>query len=137
GEHLGTGPSNFNSIAVAIVDGDGAAAGDIAGYAADEFYSGRTTIASAGQHPNENSWSFQWTAPAAGGGRVKLHRAAVEGNGAGGAGDGALTDPWGDDVFVGALTFDSSASALRHRDGDARWAFVGTAICLVIRRRRR
>ncbi len=136
GEHLGAGASNFNSFAVAIVDGEGAPGGDFSGYAADEFYSSRTTLVSAGQQPGENRWSFRWTAPTTPGTRVKLHIAAVDGNGADGAGGGTLTDPWGDDVFVGALTFDASATGERANEHDVRMAMLGM-VCLVGLRRRR
>lgn len=111
GEHRGAnaGGSNFNGIAVSILrKDDGSAAGEISGYAADVFYgSGPTTIASAGQRSGENRWTFQWTAPTTSVGIVTIHLGAVDGNGAEGAGGSqTLTDPWGDDVYVGALAID-------------------------------
>lgn len=50
------------------------------------------------------SWTFRWSAPAAGLGYVDMHLAGVDGNGA----DSVQLeqgDPLGDDVFVGALRF--------------------------------
>jgi hypothetical protein len=109
--------ANYNAIALAVVDAGGQAAGSIAGYAADELYeSGPATIVTAGQHPGRTSWSFTWTAPQAGTGTVAIHLAAVDGNGAGGT-VGTLTDPWGDDVFVGTLTIDDASLALRTPPG--------------------
>ena len=114
GEHLGAGPSNFNALAVAFVDDAGLPAGDLSGYAADEFYSGRTTIVSAGQHPGETRWSFVWTAPSAPGARVRLHLAAVDGNGASG---GGRRDA---DQSVGRRRVRRRALARVRRDGEKR-----------------
>jgi len=139
GEHRGAGASNFNSLAVAFVDPEGGPAGDIGGFAADEFYAGRTTIVSAGQHPGETTWKFRWTAPPQAGAPVKLHLAAVDGNGADGAGGGTLTDPWGDDVFVGSLTLGSGATATAptRRGGPAGTWIVAVAFAGLLCARRR
>jgi hypothetical protein len=135
GEHLGAGPSNFNAIAVAFLDPSGAPAGEISGYAADELYNGGpSTIVSAGQHPGVSKWSFKWTAPTTG--QVKLHMAAVDGNGANGEGGGTLTDPFGDDVFVGSLAFDGPTTSRRSRAFDPSLALFGVACVLGIRRRK-
>jgi hypothetical protein len=110
GEHEGlTSPqSNFNSLVLTIIDGSGQPAGSIAGYAAEEFYaSGPTTIASAGQQVGETSWTITWHAPAPSVGPVSIHLAAVDGNGANSGPNGTLTDPWGDDVFIGTLSLDA------------------------------
>ena len=117
GEHVGAGPSNFNGLTVVIVGANGAPAGEITGYAADEFYSGGpTTIVSAGQRPGENRWTFRWTAPTdASAGAVRVHLAAVDGNGANGEGGGTLTDPFGDDCFVGTLVLDPPSTSERRR----------------------
>jgi hypothetical protein len=132
GEHHGAGASNFNSVAVSVVAADGAPAGELSGYAADELYNGgATTIASAGQHPGENAWSFTWTAPADG--VATLHLAAVDGDGAGGAAGGTLTDPFGDDVFTGALTF-APAGPARPQSHDARAAIVFAGLFFAFRR---
>ncbi len=141
GEHLGAGASNFNSLAIAIVDAQGGPAGEMSGYAADEIYGGRTTIASMGQRPGQTSWSFKWTAPAAKDVAVKLHVAAVDGNGAGGAGGGTLTDPWGDDVFIGKLSFSaegatSTVGANAARNEGAPIGMLGFAIVFGLRRQR-
>jgi hypothetical protein len=131
GEHAGAGPSNFNALVVAFVGPDGAPAGEISGYAADEFYNaGAATIASAGQRPGENRWSFTWTAPESG--PATLHLAAVDGNGAGQTA-GTLTDPWGDDVFVGELRFDGGRAAGGSHDPGA--AFAGILVLLGLRSR--
>jgi hypothetical protein len=137
GEHagLGAGGANFNSLAVAILAPDGSAAGTIDA-TADEFYSGGdTTIVSIGQKPNETKWTFKWKAPAAAGVPVKIHIAAVDGNGAGGSGQSTLTDPWGDDVFVGALDVASTKAASREPTHDVRWA-MGVFLALGLLRRR-
>jgi hypothetical protein len=135
GEHRGAGASNFNSLVVQILASDGSPAGQISGYAPDEMYNGGpTTIASAGQQPGRNAWSFAWTAPDAG--RVTLHLAAVDGDGAGGEGEGTLTDPWNDDVFAGSLGFDAAGEAAREQGHDARAAIVAGAVLLGFRRRR-
>ena len=112
GEHEGLDAplANFNAIGVAVVDSGGDPAGSIAGYAAEDFYaSGPATIVSAGQALGATSWTFTWRAPATATGRVAIHVAAVDGNGANGGPNGTLTDPWGDDVFVGALSLDPPA----------------------------
>lgn len=139
GEHLGAGASNFNSLAIAIVDGKGGPAGEMSGYAADEIYGGRTTIASMGQRPGQTSWTFKWTAPAAETAVVNLHVAAVDGNGADGAGGGTLTDPWGDDVFVGKLSFKASGASPTigtKRFEGAPIGMLGFAMVLGLRRQR-
>jgi hypothetical protein len=139
GEHLGAGAANFNSIVVVIVGADGTPSGEISGYAADEIYNGgATTIASAGQKPGETAWSFTWTAPAEGAGAATVHIAAVDGNGANGEGGGTLTDPWGDDVFVGALTLEAGTRLVSAPPGhDARGAVISICCLVGLRRRTR
>jgi uncharacterized protein (TIGR03382 family) len=55
-------------------------------------------------------WTFDWTAPPAGSGPLRLHLAGVDGDG---AGDrlGRTGDPFGDDVFVAALDLTESGTA--------------------------
>jgi hypothetical protein len=105
GEHLGkqSSTANYNGLAIAFVDSKGNDAGTLSGYSPDDFYSpSAATITSAGTRVGVTRWTFRWTAPAKGSGPVTLHAAAVDGNAAGQS-SGTLTDPWGDDVFVGKL----------------------------------
>jgi len=104
GEHLGkqSSTANYNSLAIAFVDAKGNDAGVLSA-APDDFYpAGPATITSAGTRVGVTQWTFRWTAPAAGTGVITIHAAAVDGNAAGQS-SGTLTDPWGDDVFVGKL----------------------------------
>jgi hypothetical protein len=120
GEHEGLDSprSNYNAIALAIVDANDAAAGSITGYAAEEFYaSGDATIASKGQKVGETSWTFTWHAPDGDIGPVAMHLAAVDGNGANSGANGTLTDPWGDDVFVGALRLEGTSAPAASQQG--------------------
>ena len=97
-------------------------------------------------------WAFEFTAPGRGTGRVSLHLAGVDGDGAGPTGDTnavLFTDAAGDDVFVGAWriceagtdcdrtfddprrAFDSPAKgscAANHRRGDP----VATGLALLV-----
>lgn len=114
GEHAGLGSStaNFNGMAVVVVDGSGNIAGSLSGQA-DEFVGGGTQpLVTAGQKVGETKWVFRWTAPASNIGKVKIHLAAVDGDAAGGT-TGTLTDPWGDDVFVGALELGDGGAAMK------------------------
>jgi hypothetical protein len=113
-EYLGLGSplSNYNSIVLTAVDGARAPAGAFTGFAAAEYYTrGTNIIASAGRTPNETAWSFDWTAPAAGAGRIQLFIAVVDGNAANSTATATLTDPFGDDIALGTLTLSESAGA--------------------------
>jgi hypothetical protein len=143
GEHAGLDApnSNYNSIAVSVVDASGNPAGSISGYAAEDFYpSGPATIVSAGKTTGVTMWSFTWRAPAGGAGPVKVHIASVDGNGANSGATEALTDPWDDDVFVGALALDgpppSEVTASQQNVGFAAVAALA-AMWLTRRLRRR
>jgi hypothetical protein len=108
---LGSPLSNFNALAVSIVDPKGAPVGSMSGFAAEEFYSGwPTTIVSGGQRVGATSWSFQWIAGEAGAGPVSIFVAAVDGNGADSPPDQTLTDPFGDDVFVGTVSLEEGGA---------------------------
>ncbi len=144
GEHLGhdAPQANFNAVTIAIVDAHGAPVGSIDAPPDDFVTSGAATIANAGQKPGQMKWTFRWTAPDAGGGSVRIHVAAVDGNGAGQLGGGTLTDPWGDDVFTGALDLDeargaSAANARRSIDPFALAPAGGLAATLFFGMRRR
>jgi hypothetical protein len=116
GEHLGIGSprANYNSLALTIVQSNGAAAGFLSGYAPDDFYNGGdTTIASAGQKVGITAWSFTWTAPPAGTGPVTLYACVVDGNGANSPPTGTLTDPLGDDVYCSRLALTEAPAGLR------------------------
>lgn len=136
GEWKGIGSqANFNGLTVQVVDASGAPVGQLQAPADDFYATGAATIASAGQKTNQASWTFKWTAPPTGSGRIRIFVAAVDGNGAGKS-SGTLTDPFGDDVFTGAIAVDEGAQANRarqHREG----LLVGLlAVALRIRRRR-
>lgn len=109
---LGSPLSNYNSIAVTALDRTRAPAGAFSGFAAMDYYTrGTSIIASAGRAPNETSWAFDWTAPAAGAGRVQLFIAVVDGNAANSTATTTLTDPFGDDIALGTLTLSESPAA--------------------------
>ena len=115
GEHLGlsSGRSNFNGFALTVRDGQSRPAGNISGYAPEDFYQANAaTIITAGKVVGTTAWKFTWTAPAAGSGAVTFFIAMVDGNGANSPPTVTLTDPFGDDVAVGQLTLkDGSGSA--------------------------
>ncbi|HRI72252.1 MAG TPA: hypothetical protein PK156_48795 [Polyangium sp.] len=101
--------SNYNSVAVEVVDGKGYQAGSMGGFAAEDLYSGYpATIVTTGTKPNVTQWTFTWTAPPMGTGGVTMHVAGVDGNGANAGAGKTLTDPLNDDVFVAAVSFTES-----------------------------
>jgi hypothetical protein len=109
---LSAGRSNFNGMAMTIMDESGAVAGDFSGFAAEDFYvRGRSIIASSGTTVGVTEWSFRWTAPAAGRGEITLYLGVVDGNGANSPADVTLTDPFGDGVFIGYLAATESSAA--------------------------
>jgi hypothetical protein len=81
------------------------------------------------------SWSFTWTAPAAGAGNVTVHYAGVDGD--------CMMDSLNDDVKVGTITMGEGMASLRRRSSDANavaWVglfpVVGIAGARIRRRRR-
>jgi hypothetical protein len=112
GEHRGlnAGRSNLNGLALAFVDDAGIYQGELGGFDATEFFDGSGVLVSAGTRIAAADWTFEWTAPASGIGRVTLHLGLVDGNGAGSTGDLTRTDPFGDDVFMVAVRFDEGAN---------------------------
>lgn len=115
GEHLGlaSGRSNFNGFALTARDSQNRPAGNISGYAPEDFYQANaSTIITAGKVVGTTAWKFTWTAPSAGTGAVTFYIAMVDGNGASSPPTVTLTDPFGDDVAVGQVTLkDGSSSA--------------------------
>lgn len=104
--------SNFNGMAMTVMDEGGAVAGDFSGFAAEDFYvRGRSIIASSGTTVGAREWSFRWTAPEAGRGDITLYLGVVDGNGANSPADVTLTDPFGDGVFTGYLAATESGAA--------------------------
>jgi hypothetical protein len=104
--------SNFNGMAMTVMDESGAVAGDFSGFAAEDFYvRGRSIIASSGTTVGATEWSFRWTAPEAGRGEITLYLGVVDGNGANSPADVTLTDPFGDGVFIGYLAATESSAA--------------------------
>ena len=116
GEHAGTqsATANFNGLAMTVVDESGEPAGSLSGPADDFYSSGPATIVTSGQKVAQTKWSLRWRAPDTAIGAVTIHVAAVDGNAAGLSGD-TLTDPWDDDVFVGALALDAAAGKTAQR----------------------
>jgi hypothetical protein len=112
GEHAGLGSStaNFNGLAVSIVDAAGSMVGSLSGPADDFYGGGGTPLVTAGKKVGQTSWSFRWTAPERRSGPITIYIGAVDGNAAN-ATTGTLTDPWGDDVFTGALQLGDGATA--------------------------
>jgi len=140
GEHLGKASplSNYNGLVVELVDGRGFQAGSLGGFAAEDFYSGfPATIASAGTKPNVTQWTFAWTAPAVGTGKVSMHVAAVDGNGADSGPGATLTDPFHDDVFVATIEVSESPMGRRAPTGSAALACAMGIVLLSIDKRRR
>jgi hypothetical protein len=128
GESVGLGSplSNYNTLAISIVGPTGAPVGSMSGFAAEEFYTGwPTTIVSGGQRVGATSWTFQWIAGGPGAGAVTIFIAAVDGNGANSPPGQTLTDPFGDDVYVGTVLLEEgavTASADGASPGDPRRA---------------
>ncbi len=101
GEHLGGGAlANRNTFVLEIAGQDGTAYPGYSQFDEAELavHAGGTVIAAAGLEGRE-AWTFHWTAPAAGAGRLAIYAGAVD---ADGARDAVLprTDPLGDDVAV-------------------------------------
>jgi hypothetical protein len=112
--------SNFNGMAMTVMDESGAVAGDFSGFAAEDFYvRGRSIIASSGTTVGVTEWSFRWTAPEAGRGDITLYLGVVDGNGANSPADVTLTDPFGDGVFTGYLAATESSAAPASATGPA------------------
>lgn len=115
-EHRGlsSARSNFNGFAAVFLDGKKQHAGRVSGFAPDEYYaSGNALIASAGKTVGTATWSFTWTAPAAGAGALSFYIGMVDGNGADSPPTQTLTDPLGDDVITASLVLsDGSTAAL-------------------------
>ncbi|MEZ4401926.1 MAG: choice-of-anchor V domain-containing protein [Kofleriaceae bacterium] len=111
---LGATRSNFNGMAVSVLDGAGAGAGVIGGLAPGRFYArGTSIVATDSPTVNETSWTFTWTAPPAGTGPVGIYLGVVDGNGAGGTGVTTLTDPLGDDVATWSVILTEGGAAQR------------------------
>jgi len=130
--------SNYNSIVVEAVDGKGFQAGSMGGFAAEDLYSGYpATIVTTGTKPNVTQWKFTWTAPPAGAGKVTMHVAAVDGNGANAGAGKTLTDPLHDDVFVAAVAFTESPMGRRTPNrGGALACALGIVLAAGAKRRR-
>lgn len=115
GEHRGFGAvSNQNTFLAEVVTDADAPAGAFTAVDLDEFAlvdGGRVLAARAG---SETTWTFDWTAPAAGTGAVTFHLGVVDGDGAGNTAR-ASTDPVGDDVAVLALRLCESSAGCADR----------------------
>lgn len=93
--------SNFNGIAISMLDADGAPAGVIGGFDSGRFHThGPAVLASDTFTVDETSWKLSWTAPTDAAGPIAIDLGVVDGNGAGQAGTTTLTDPIGDDVVM-------------------------------------
>lgn len=98
GAHAGAGTANDqNGFIAELVDDGGAIAGTLAAPDSVELLDDGRVVAGEGERAT--SWTFVWTAPAAGRGAVTLHLGMVDGNGAGNA-TTPTTDPGGDDVAI-------------------------------------
>lgn len=112
GEHRGlTEEFNPNTFVLEIVDSSGAPVGRYGSFDENaERPPGQNLVVAKGESWAVDQWSFEWTAPDAGTGLVTLHLAGVDGDGASGR-LGRTGDPFGDDVFVGALSAGENESA--------------------------
>ncbi len=98
GEHLGLGAArNVNTFLAEIDDDRDAAIAGFGGFDSSvTTVDGGKVVAAAGQEA-QTTWTFHFTAPAAGAGPITLYGSLVDGNG----GDGTAafpSDPLGDDV---------------------------------------
>lgn len=101
---LGASRSNFNAMALTVLDAEGVPSGTLGGYDAARFYSrGSAILASSSTVVGEMEWSFTWTAPEAGSGEVVFYLGVVDGDGAGSGPSETLTDPFGDDAAMGRI----------------------------------
>jgi hypothetical protein len=104
--------SNFNSMAVTVLDREGSVdAGSLTGFDSSRFHArGSTILASDSTQPGETEWAFTWRAPAAGRGTITMWLGVVDGDGAGSPATSTLTDPFGDDVAMGAFALVESTT---------------------------
>lgn len=101
---LAAARSNFNAMALSVLDSAGVPTGTLGGYDAARFYSrGSAILASSSTVVGETEWTFTWTAPDAGAGEVIFYLGVVDGDGAGSGPSETLTDPFGDDVAMGRI----------------------------------
>jgi hypothetical protein len=139
GEHLGLSgcgqytPNNNNNFTARAEDASGNLAGALSadygstascpsGPPPQTFGGGTMTFgdchAVLTTGPSLTSWSFQWTAPAAGTGGVTFYFAAVDGN--------CMMDSLGDDVKVANLTLgEGMAMRALRRDANTMLAWLG------------
>lgn len=97
--------ANHNGLAVTVVQPDLLPAGDLGGFAADEFYArGDNILATAGLTPGVTEWAFTWTAPAEPVPLVGFYLGVVDGDGARVRPGVVLNDPEGDDVWMSAFS---------------------------------
>ena len=111
GEHRGLSSMlNPNTFVLEIIDGEQRPAGIFAGLGSGvERPPGEELVIARGEFDGATEWTFEWIAPEAGTGPVTLYLAGVDGDG---AGDrlGRTGDPFGDDVFVGALRLEEEGN---------------------------
>jgi len=109
-EELGlqSGRSNFNGMALSVLDDEALPLGRLSG--GDEFFirsnaSGTAAfIASQSTTAGQTEWTFSWTAPDAEAAvPLTFYLAVVDGNGANSLPDETRTDPFGDDVAVAPI----------------------------------
>ena len=105
GEHRGmaAGATNYNSFGVTVIGADGLGVGSFGGLLPSDLEEASKTVLSVGIEAGRTSWSFTWTAPPAGTGRVTMHVAAVDGDG--------NDDPFGDDTYTATLRLDEAGGA--------------------------
>ncbi len=102
--------SNFNGMALTVLADDPAGAAGSLSAGQGFFLLGRQTLATDSTTVGETEWTFRWTAPDAGAGRVTFYLGVVDGNGADAPPTSTLTDPYGDDVATGALSLQESGA---------------------------
>lgn len=109
-EELGleSGRSNFNSMALSVLDDDALPLGTLSGN--EDFFIRSNASGTAGfmasqsRMAGQTEWTFSWTAPQAEAAvPLTFYLAVVDGNGADSRPDETRTDPFGDDVAVAPI----------------------------------
>jgi len=109
GEHAGFGTAdNQNGFLAELIDDQRNTVGTLAAPASGITQTIDDGAVIAGEGKGMTTWTFNWTAPAAGRGAITLHLGMVDGNGAASA-SVPQNDPGGDDVAIATVRTCESA----------------------------